>query len=94
MRVFSFLFCLLFILAACGALGQTSSQQRVPTETPLSSLAQPSAAPIVVRSTATPALVQIVEQFDVLTMNHFYNLSIMHQPIMTSNAQRFQAQFR
>jgi len=58
MRVFSFLFCLLFILAACGALGQTSSQQRVPTETPLSSLAQPSAAPIVVRSTATPALVQ------------------------------------
>src|SRR6266498_3843561 len=58
MRVFSFLFCLLFILAACGALGQTSSQQRVPTETPLSSLAQPSAAPIVVQRTTTPALAQ------------------------------------
>jgi len=45
MRVLSFLFCLLVILAACARPGQTTSAQRVPTETPLLSRAQPTTAP-------------------------------------------------
>ena len=46
------------------------------------------------RPTPPATLVQIVEQFDILALNGFYDCRILHDAIMTSTADSIQAQFR
>lgn len=55
MRTLKFLFlCLLLNLTACAAPGSMTGEPRVPADTPLKSLAQPTIAPAVVQPTAAP----------------------------------------
>jgi hypothetical protein len=56
MRVLAFLLCLLLILTGCAAPSQATREQRVLTETPLQSLAHPTAAPAVGQRMTTPAV--------------------------------------